>query len=249
MTQRETILIHLLAATDALWGPNRANLPVISERREHFRAAGLQWSARWAGARSNEATRHGMASLFAELDLTPFIDTVSPSGRRVTSVRLSDAGDEYARALVGQATLADCIPRLTKLRDLRDDDRAAAAPYTGFVPEDLLAGTTWGDVDQADALARTQFELLPALVRGFARSSCSIRRHAWYALTPTGAAFLHEPVLPLAELPESSDDAWDLYASEVATERAALQTAKPSTEMCIGEIPMPVCPTLREHTA
>jgi hypothetical protein len=229
----DRILLGLLAATDAVFIPDRDPLSrkrhaVLWERRKYFRQRGLPWSSEAVEGASDEAVRKRVQREIDRLKGARFVHAYRPQGSKTVGLRLTDAGDQYTRALAGLPTLASSLVLISRLRELTQSD--AARPWLGrmWVPETVLTGVEWGDNEQSYKYVELEEQLLPAIVRGWVICNCSIRGHGWYSLVKPSP-----PTSIPAKAPEKS---------VAAREISALYVAKPENDREIGQIPMPVCP-------
>jgi hypothetical protein len=237
------ILLAVLAATDAVFLPDRDPLAhprqaVIYERRRAFVHGGVPWASERVLPGLDDAARKQVQRSLDELALVGLVLTYQPKGAKTLGVRLSDSGDARARALVGLPTLHDALGILAQLAELERHDATCGT----WLPETALAGVRWGDHANRHRFVEVEDRLLPALVRGWAESNCSVRGHCWYATTHAGRERLSQAVVPTTESPPSTDLARREYCHRVRQELLALAAAKPECEREIGEIPMPVSP-------
>lgn len=243
----DQILLALLAATDAVFIPDRDPLArqrhaVIHERRKMFRHGGVPWASERVLPGLDDTGRKQVQRLLDELALAGLVLTFQPKGAKTLGARLSDAGDARARALAGLPALCDAVAVLGQLGDLERTDATCAFLGRTWLPETALAGVRWGDNARRHKFVEVEEKLLPALVQGWVESNCSVQRHCWYALVPAGREQLGKPVTAASGLPPTSDQARREYYYRVQAEFHALAAAKPACEREIGEIPMPVCP-------
>ena len=162
--------------------------------------------------------------------------TVEPNASKTLAVRLTDAGDQRARAMAGLPRVEASLPVIEQIRTLMAGDEVCDASGKVWVPETALAGVRWGDNARRKAFVDVEEKLLPALTRRWVESNCSVQGHCWYTLGPV------EPSSPLAisDLPQASDAARGEYYHRVELEIEALARSRPDCEREIGELPMPV---------
>ncbi|MCX7424829.1 MAG: hypothetical protein NTW96_04280, partial [Planctomycetia bacterium] len=148
-------------------------------------------------------------------------------------VKLSEAGDWLARAIVGQPDAGEVYALVVEVAGLGggDDDR--------WVSEFQLANVPNYRDEIHRKLIEVEDQALPALVRGWLESNSDRAGHAWYQLLPAGRRALEhpEPVEP-PRLPDGDPDARRFYIATVEDERERLRTAKPGNPKEIGEIPL-----------
>ena len=246
MSLSDQIVLAILAGTDAVFIPDRDPLArprhaVISTRRWSFSDAGVPWSSEKVVSGLDEAGRKQVQRALDELVLRDRVVSFQPQAAKTLGVRLSDAGDRYARAVAGLPDVAESLAALGQLAERENDPAACRFLGRTWLPETLLAGVTWGENDRRHVLVELEEKLLPALVRGWVESNCSVHGHCWYCLRPAGREALDKP-LPTAELPVQRDAARGQYYYRVRQELLGLAASRPDCEREIGEIPMPVCP-------
>lgn len=242
----DQILLAILAATDAVFIPDRDPLArprhaVIYERRKAFAQSGVPWASEKVLPGLDEAARKQVQRMLDELALEGQVLTFQPKAAKTLGVHLSDTGDERARALAGLPALGDALRVLGQLAELERTDATSAYLGRTWLPETALAGVRWGDNARRQAFVQVEEQLLPALVRGWVESNCSVQGHCWYSLTEAGRRQISRHDTP-AMLPPANDQARREYYFRVQSELHALAAARPDCEREIGEIPMPVCP-------
>jgi hypothetical protein len=216
---------------------------VIYERRRAIVHGGVPWASERVLPGLDDAARKQVQRSLDELALEGLVLTYQPKGAKTLGVRLSDSGDARARALVGLPTLGDAVGLLAQLADIERHDATCAFLGRTWVAETSLAGVHWGEHANRQRFVEVEDRLLPALVRGWVESNCSVRGHCWYAITPAGRERLGQrAVVATAEGVASYDSARREYYHRVRQELLTLAAAKPECEREIGEIPMPVSP-------
>jgi hypothetical protein len=252
MKKSEEVLISVLAGCDALWEPHRSwdAGPVIDERRRLYRSAGLPWAvAKVIGGVPDTEDRKAVREAVDRLELRDLIDVGNPSGLRTTTTKLTEAGDDRARALVGLCHFADSWELLQLLYTLREDPRGVDFDGQAWASEVMLTDVEWGGEDTA-AFADVQCAMLPALCRGYVESTTSIKRHCWYALTGAGVSIAKRGTIPdPGKLPNARPDCLALYLDRLQQARRELRAAQPATIGSIGLLPFPVCPPRRGSRA
>ncbi len=232
------ILIDLLAATDAVWSPLRVWSPPrpcnIHELRKRYGSGGIAWSSDQVSAAGRKASQRAIESLADRA-----IVIITRHAGRASLVRLSEHGDAIARRLTQEATgmsyATECLQRLARL---------AGKPGTGidgYVPETLATGTVWGDGNE-DVLGQFQFDILPALVRGWVVSETTVHGHAWYKLTDNGLGVVAGHIEPPAftDLPEPIMNGMSLYFDSLDAARANIDAMAPLKAGELGFIPAAV---------
>ena len=246
LTLPDQILLAILAATDAIFIPDRDPLArprhaVIFERRQSFRHSGVPWASERVLPGLDDTGRKQVQRMLDELSLAGLVLPFQPKGAKTLGVRLSESGDARARALAGLPALGDAAQILAQLAAVERTGVACAYLGRTWVPETALAGVHWGDNARRHAFVAVEEKLLPALGRGWAESNCSVQGHCWYALAPAGREQFAKPIAA-SSLPPANDLARREYYWRVQAEFHALAAAKPDCERELGEIPMPVCP-------
>jgi hypothetical protein len=241
----DQILIAVLAASDAVFLPDRSPLAsprhqVICERRKNFSTHGVPWASEKAGPGLDEAGRKQAQRALEGLVARGLVHTVQPKLAKTLGVKLTEFGDRELRAMVGLPSFEVAIRVLEQISGCEN-----ACEHDGqrWVPETALADATWGDDERRQEFVKLEDRLLPALVRGFARSNCSVHGHCWYALTKAGEKFLAKE-RPTSEPVKRafSEEAKREYYYRIHEELNLLTAARPEIDREIADVPMPVCP-------
>jgi len=241
----DQILVAILAATDAVFLPDRSPISsprhqVICERRKYFPTHGVPWASEKAGPGLDEAGRKQAQRALEGLVAHGLVHTVQPKLAKTLGVKLTEVGDRELRAKVGLPSFDEAISALEQIAICE-----TACEFVGlrWVPETALTDAQWGDDERRQEFVKLEDRLLPALVRGFVRSNCSVKGHCWYSLTKAGEKFLAK------ERPNSepakrafTEEAKREYYYRIHEELALLAAAKPEIDREIGDIPMPLCP-------
>ena len=227
MTDDDRILIEILAATDAVFLPSRkpdmTRHRVICERRRGFRDNGVVWAS--GGQRAMQ--RQVEALISAEL-----IQSCGAGGR-TRRVRLTDQGDDRARAVARLPCAWESLAAVNQL--------IAHRKKTGefWIRETVLAGVEYGR-DNWRELLEVNCLMLPAVVRGWAESNCSTYGLAFYSVTDEGKKAARKKVTDVGPEGKLADPlALDFYLDRLNVEYDALNDAKPDDPKEIGEIPIP----------
>lgn len=242
LTLADRILLYLLAATDAIFIPDRDPLKrnrhaVIWERRKAFEQRGIPWASRLVESGTTENGRKQAQRAMEQLIQSRMVQVYRPNNSKTLGIRLTNVGDQYTRALAGLPTLVSSLPLIPQLRGFSEGEAACCFLGQTWVPETLLAGVEWGDNEQRYKYVDIEEQLLPALVRGWVVSNCTIRGHCWYSLVNAAP-----PTAVPVNSPAKCVHARDEYYRQIHEEISALYVAKPDNEREIGQIPMPVCP-------
>jgi hypothetical protein len=237
LSLEDLALVAVLSATDAVFIPSRDPQSLahrlICERRA---AAGVSWASERVLPGLDEAARKQVQRALDELTVRNWVVTIQPHATKTLAVRLTDAGDARARALVGIPQVEASLPMLERIRTLMAGDEVCEHLGRLWVPETALAGVRWGDNEHRHAFVEVEEKLLPALTRRWVESNCSVRGHCWY--TPGSVPATAPPTVP--GLPARSDAARRQYYAGLFAEWEVLATTHPECSREIGDIPMPV---------
>lgn len=231
-------LIEVLAVIDATFAPQRdprsSSWVAASERRQEYHRIGLPLKRLRSSPDAME--RKDTAANLAELQGARLIKLSAPRAR-TQAVKMTPAGDWYARSQCGLPTLLDAWPLLSQLAN--PPSRIAG---TDFCPECVLVGipiTEWHQGDHLPKFAELQQQAAPLLIRGLAESNCDVARHVAYQITPAGVELLTkgEP-RPPADLPGADEEMEALYWDTWAQARGELSKAEPVAANEIGQCPL-----------
>jgi hypothetical protein len=230
-------LLAILAATDAVFIPDRdPHAPAHRAICERRAAAGVPWASERVLPGLDETARKQVQRALNELAVRNLVVTIQPHATKTLAVRLTDAGDARARALVGIPQVAESLPVVERIRTLMAGAEVCDHLGRVWVPETALAGVRWGDNERRHAFVDIEDLLLPALTRRWVDANCSGLGHCWYTLGSVPVA----PPAAVANLPARCDAARQAYYAGIYAERAVLATTKPEQMREIGEVPMPV---------
>lgn len=241
----DNVLISILAATDAIFIPDRdPRHPVrhvaLYERRRDFPMRGVSWGSDRVLPGLGAAGRKQVQRVVEQAIAKGLVLAFKPRTKTL-GVRLTDEGDTRARALVGLPRFAEALAMLDQVRALT----VALGGGRRWIPETWLAGVEWGDNSRRRAFVAVEEYMLPALHRGLVISNGSIRGHIWYDLTPAGLAVTKRraggkvtAAPDSMTLPAPDDEARGEYYARVRDELAALCSAQLENEREIGEIPL-----------
>lgn len=240
----DNVLISILAATDAIFIPDRdPRHPVrhvaLYERRRDFPMRGVSWGSDRVLPGLGAAGRKQVQRVVEHAIGKGLVHAFKPRTKTL-GVRLTDEGDTRARALAGLPAFADALAMLDQIRAFV----VAIGGGRRWIPETWLAGVEWGDNSRRRAFVAVEEYLLPALQRGLVISNGSIRGHIWYDLTDAGLALAKrraagKAITPASVMPPAPDnEARCEYYERVRDELAALCSAQLENEREIGEIPL-----------
>jgi hypothetical protein len=232
-TNKNSLLVSVLAATDSLWLPTRdprSNAWVnIALARTSFRAGqGGRWKPL---AGTNEQQRKRRQRDLEQMSLDGLLTLARRRESRLVGAELTAVGESLARAVAGLPGWQDSLASEDELRRLADSKFAAVEG--GWISERGLAGSGYGDDMKTADFVLVENMLLPSLIAGRVESLSDGAGRVWYRLTEAGAP----DVPPEPTDVEPRDDLRDLYELELARHLDQFQ-AKPQTRHEIGPIPL-----------
>jgi hypothetical protein len=266
MDKDSRILLTILAKTDAFFWPIRNHqVPgrvLFYERRRDFLSSGIPWRS---GATSERARKGSQRELEA-LAAGGLVTLYNPRGGRVCGVRLTPVTDDTLRRQIGLADYAAALPGLDELYRRRDDPegfdglgcglpagrrgREAGLPWTS---EESLTGIRWGDNEKRQAYCLLTEKFFPLLWRGLVKSNASVQGHVWYGLTTAGYELAQQRAASgqatakfPPPVPDGDPDAYEFYHAARIREVRAIEAGRPENASELGDIPLPVCPALRQ---
>lgn len=247
LSERDGLLISVLAVTDAIWLPDRqpANYrrwTLISERRRDFRSTGIVLD-NLAGDGASGAERQQASRDLRALAADGYLTIHRPKWARTLAVKLTDSGDTRARSLAGLPTFDHSL--LVELDGLKDSPMAMDCYDRIWLSEFHLGGVHGGPDDRERmVLVQLMERMLPCLSRGLVESNVTMHRNAWYSLTKSGQAAVAAgpPAARSEALPEPLDEATGEYYDSHGTALARLSTSPPRVPNDIGILPLPVSP-------
>jgi len=170
LNESDRLLLMILAQSDALFYPCRKwgqhTGIVLHERRALYRDAGVHWKSPRGGEGSTVADRKAAQRKLADLRLEEFVESRNPSGSRTVAVKLTAAGDAYARARANIPSLWGAMAPLNAILALADHPEAFDFFGARWVRETTIAGTDYGKPGVGEKLVELQNRLLPALLPG-----------------------------------------------------------------------------------
>jgi len=242
MDERASILVQVLADTDAVWIPSRTwNRPRPANvyfARLSFGKGGVPWES--GGA--TEADRKAAQRALEALAKAGAVNVRRPHRVKTLAVKLTDEAEAEARKLVGLPGMYSAW--LSALEVARHSKRWGTPDVLMtdlWVSERKLIGERPPDEYRREAVL-VENMLLPALVRNYVGSCADGHGRVFYALTPAGWAWLdagNEP--PADDLDGEPDrDARAFYYERVRAALDRLDTADPPDPKEIGGIPLPL---------
>jgi hypothetical protein len=236
------ILVRVLATTDPVWfaprnygGHEPANLFAARQSAPGGIAPPVP-----PDAGSDAASKMSRSRTMAGLESAGLIVAVRGKGR-VTHVRLTDAGEDLARAVAGRPSLADAV---TLSRSILESVPHHLHELTGekLYAESDIVGIPWGGGPTASrAYANLESDLVPALRRGWLVAHSDGSGRAFYSFTADGLTAIAKPVPKKPKATKGKKAVPELVALYVTTLRAEavrLETAVPSTGTEMGELPL-----------
>ena len=241
MDERASILVQVLADTDAVWIPSRTwNRPRPTNvyfARRAFAKGGVPWESGGATEADRKATQRALEALAK----SGAVKVRRPHRVKTLAVKLADTAEAEARKLVGLPGMYSGW--LSAGEVARHSKRPGEAELMTdvWVSERKLVGERPPDEYRREAVLVEEM-MLPALVRNYVGSCADGHGRIYYALTPAGCAWLDagdEP--PADDLDGEPDrDARAFYYERVRAALDRLDTADPPDPKEIGGIPLPV---------
>jgi hypothetical protein len=221
-----TLMIRILAATDAVWlplrdwsGPRPTN---TAEARRLFRRAGVAWLFGGTEQERKEAQRaiEAMAKIGA-------VVVRRPSKTKAICVRLSDEAEATTRA--------KC-----RLPGLRDSWLAAREIEKRGGGEQWVSEFAMSKRDEwPSGQMAIEYMSLWALSRELVESNSTIKGEVRYRLTPRGVGWLDSTKQPEEPDIDGDEAACRFYDTQVVAALDRLSTLTPANPREIGEIPLP----------
>jgi hypothetical protein len=125
MNDADTLMVRILALTDAVWLPMRSRdfvrfetNAVLAELRRDYTVRGLLFKSGEASSRARLEHQHHLEDLAGRGLLQRF------GRQKYTRVRLTDAGEQRARALCGLALLDSAHSACAEIVRLNVNDKA-----------------------------------------------------------------------------------------------------------------------------
>ena len=242
MNEPDKLLIELLAATDALWRPDRAvdaTMPTASTLaalRLAFPKSGVPFSGHGAERRG----RQGVVATLAKRGL------LATSGRgKGVCAKLTEAGDLTARALTNNPLINETWAMMRRVAKLACESECGL-----LTPETGLGGTKYGEPDCMSACTWIEWCLLPGVLRGWCTSRSDREGRVYYSLTATGVdvAAADVPTLP-PDLPPVDEEAERHYIDAVIEARQRYRNMDSPNPSEAGPPCLPVSLELRKHKA
>ena len=246
LTTRQTILVSLVAATDAIWLPSReshrdAVNPAVTncyELRKQFREAGVPWSS---GGRTDAERKEAQRAL-EDLTRDGSVTVARPHGSKTLFVRLSEAAYERTRQLCYQPSFFWGYISLKMVA--LSSTRPPAVYQDIFIPETAFNnGNGWDGKPDGGKLYRAAQRALPALVADWLTTRCDCQRRVYYSVTAAGWKAIDDP--SSASKPDVERIPPDVrfaaaYADCLAAEQKKIFTRTPNDDGELGSLPLPV---------
>jgi hypothetical protein len=215
LSVEDRILIAIAAQSDALWLPERHRGNVshgaLYEFRRDFVASGISWNSGLAGDVDNASFRQKAARSLDVLKGNGLI-TIPPTGDVKTKfIKLTEAGDNLARNLIGLSSFEFVVTRLDQMARIerdgqcywangfwhhahRNEQKHFEAGWCGeleLAGIDKPAGGSWTAEEWKKATPRIwdfQIDFAVLMSRGYAITNTYSGSSVFYALSPSGVA-------------------------------------------------------------
>lgn len=177
----ENLLLHVLAAVDALWQPMREGYSTpyassVFRLRDEYESHGIRWSSSMLGASPTDVERKRAERLLDQVESERLITTRTTLGKR-SHVRLTDYGESFIRRRVGWFNLANTLEVVRQMTNRCAVNRL-------YAETTLLGIHRKSNLDQAKLeLLELEYVLLPALSRGVVESTVARKGQVFYHLT------------------------------------------------------------------
>lgn len=230
MTDRQRLLIRLLAKADAIWSPLRAvdwNAwgmgSVVFEHRRDFVTAGFAFGSSIGKATERFSFGRLLDGLAGDGLLVRF------GGERKVRCRLSEAGDDHARALAGLPGIGAAFATILELAKHRRVSELQLAGLEGYRNDDAMG----------PALVRAELAAMPGIWRGWIATESDVAGRVWYSVTDLGREVSHGPPVTLPDgLPKEVAGGFELYGAEFRHARHALRASSPVDRREVGLLPL-----------
>lgn len=232
MTAADTLLVQLLAESDALFVPVRdwtgTRSRATAQRRSHFVTKGVEWASGAAGEDARKAAQRTLAALDSE-----GMVSVGRVRGRAMWVRLTDAGEDRARALASLPRLDAGVLSVHAIA-ARSDRKAKTMDRALVSIVDLAGGHDPHELRAVEDMA------LPALLRGWICCGSDVAGRVYFWLSVAGWGIAQRP--PDVDLPDVDGDpqAIETYDSRIQAALDWLGSAPVVNPMEIGPLPIPV---------
>jgi DNA-binding MarR family transcriptional regulator len=224
-------LIAILAVEDAIWVPVR-DFKLPQPTNAYFGRKDFALGVVPPFAGGSEGDRKTNERMLARLEDAGLVAVHRPKGRAAT-VRLTDAGEALARAVVGLPSLADAVELV---RILADDP--GHGPPEHWVPETAPACRAYGGTDTSEYV-KVEEQLLPALRRGWVESNANRHGQIFYrVVAESRAAIQANP--PAAPDVGHDEDHRRAYYAAIREALDRLKAAEPRWAGELGFLPLPV---------
>ena len=244
LTPTDSILVSLVAATDAIWLPSRechgggngVNAAVTNchELRKQFGEFGLSL----ASGETTDAGRKQKQRAVDDMSSKSLLTIAKPGLTKTIFVKLTEGAYGHIRQQCGLPGSGVGFRTLELVAE--HSKRPATVMQDIWIPETKLnGGRGWGDGHQNELFDVAQ-RALPALVAGWLTTNCDSSRRVYYNVTATGWRLLDDGWKPdpidIAPLNEEIEIA---YYECLPIERAKLTTRAPNRGGELGCSPIP----------
>jgi hypothetical protein len=241
-----TVLIRILAETDALFRPLRdprsPNWRTVCGMRVCYASAGLPWHVGGADAERKAGQRELDELRAARLAVT------TATADRTSHVKLTARGDAVARRLADLPGLPEAVDTCRLMDSLRNDDDSAAPGSTDDHADDrpYLAETCFADgrrgwnPGESNFLPPVMDQMALPAVLGWVQSNGDAGRHVRFRLTPRGLSVARGEHVPRSFRGLPSWERWAFDAYENAFDSALKDLrGKDDGSFDIGMISLP----------
>ena len=244
MDLKTSILVQILADTDALFLPNRSwnfTKPTnLFFGRRRYGKEGVVWASGRKTAAERKAAQRALEALAKEGLVTIF----RANNTKTTGVKLTDEGEARARELCGLPSLANSWWACDALT-MHSKPPGEAKTYDDvWVSEEKLSRVPHpGEGKDQTAFLREinliEDEFLPALSRGWVVATSTVHRNVFYALTQTGWDILKGDWPEDRPEVEVNREIRRAYLDRIEEQLDRLEHARPENPNEIGMLPLP----------
>lgn len=245
MDLRTSILVQILADSDALFIPNRSwsrpRPTNIYFGQKNYARSGVVWSSGAATEADRKAAQRELEALAKERVVRVF----RPHRVKTLGVRLTDAAETQVRALCGLPGIECGWWTCHELARYSKVPGEAKTLDDLWISEVQLAGAEWPREGEDTTAFRREMVLtedmaLPALSRGWIVANSDRHGRVYYALTLAGWGVLdNDPPDAPPDTPVDAE-AREMYLDRVQSQLERLDTADPEDPKEIGGLPLPV---------
>lgn len=231
LTPLQKALVTILASTDAVWLPPRG-IPadsaihvVYDEARSTYRDAGAPWRPDLVESRTVGGRKRAERLLSEALD-DGYATAEGATSRRLAA-KLTRRGEALARWLAVLPMHAEAAGALARLQDLLARGRYAVDCGTPHLDEVEASGSSYGDPNNGDAIARFEESAMMLLPRRSASTVHGTDGRVWWRVDPKAKA----PTLPEdVELVDHDEETFTAAAEHYRKARRAVMNTLAASE-------------------